>query len=106
VMYIHCTLVPFIDVAGELKTKPTQHSVQELRRIGIAPDVVVCRSRGTLSRDMREKIALFADVSVDAVISAPDADEIYAIPLTMQAEGLDRLHRARHSASHRPRAHT
>ena len=91
VMYIHCTLVPFIDVAGELKTKPTQHSVQELRRIGIAPDVVVCRSRGTLSRDMREKIALFADVSVDAVISAPDADEIYAIPLTMQAEGLDRL---------------
>jgi len=91
VMYIHCTLVPFIDVAGELKTKPTQHSVQELRRIGIAPDVVVCRSRGTLSRDMREKIALFADVSVDAVISAPDADEIYAIPLMMQAEGLDRL---------------
>ena len=91
VMYIHCTLVPFIDVAGELKTKPTQHSVQELRRIGIAPDVVVCRSRRTLSRDMREKIALFADVSVDAVISAPDADEIYAILLTMQAEGLDRL---------------
>ncbi|HEY3764386.1 MAG TPA: CTP synthase [Gaiellales bacterium] len=91
VMYIHCTLVPFIDVAGELKTKPTQHSVQELRRIGIAPDVVVCRSRQPLSRDMREKIALFADVSVEAVISAPDADDIYAIPLMMQAEGLDRL---------------
>ena len=91
VMYIHCTLVPFIDVAGELKTKPTQHSVQELRRIGIAPDVVVCRSRQPLSLDLREKIALFADVEVDAVISAPDADDIYAIPLTMQAEGLDRL---------------
>ena len=91
VMYIHCTLVPYIDVAGELKTKPTQHSVQELRRIGISPDVVVCRSKRPLSRDIREKIALFADVPVDAVISAPDADNIYAIPLTMQAEGLDRL---------------
>jgi CTP synthase len=91
VMYIHCTLVPFIDVAGELKTKPTQHSVQELRRIGIAPDVVVCRSRQPLSREMREKIALFADVAVEAVVSAPDADDIYAIPLMMQAEGLDRL---------------
>src|SRR5919199_1334198 len=61
VMYIHCTLVPFIDVAGELKTKPTQHSVQELRRIGVAPDVVVCRSKRPLSREIREKIALFAD---------------------------------------------
>ncbi len=91
VMYIHCTLVPYIDVAGELKTKPTQHSVQELRRIGISPDVVVCRSKRPLSRDIREKIALFADVPVDAVISAPDAENIYAIPLTMQAEGLDRL---------------
>ncbi len=80
VMYVHCTLVPFIEVAGELKTKPTQHSVQELRRIGIAPDVVVCRSKRPLSRDIREKIALFADVSVEAVISAP-----------VQAEGLDRL---------------
>jgi CTP synthase len=91
VMYIHVTLVPFIEVAGELKTKPTQHSVQELRRIGIAPDIVVCRSRRPLDRDIREKIALFADVEVDAVISAPDADNIYAIPPMMQAEGLDRL---------------
>ena len=90
-MYIHCTLVPYIDVAGELKTKPTQHSVQELRRIGISPDVIVCRSKRPLSREIREKIALFADVPVDAVISAPDAENIYAIPLTMQAEGLDRL---------------
>ena len=63
VMYIHCTLVPYIDVAGELKTKPTQHSVQELRRIGIAPDVIVCRSKHPLDSDIREKIALFADVA-------------------------------------------
>jgi CTP synthase len=91
VMYIHCTLVPFIEVAGELKTKPTQHSVQELRRIGIAPDVIVCRSHHPLDRDIREKIALFADVEPSAVISAPDADNIYYIPSMMQAEGLDRL---------------
>jgi CTP synthase len=91
VMYIHCTLVPYIDVAGELKTKPTQHSVQELRRIGIAPDVVVCRSKHPLDSDIREKIALFADVAVDAVISAPDAENIYYIPPMMQVEGLDRL---------------
>jgi CTP synthase len=91
VMYIHCTLVPFIQVAGELKTKPTQHSVQELRRIGIAPDVIVCRSHHPLDRDIREKIALFADVEPSAVISAPDADNIYYIPSMMQAEGLDRL---------------
>ena len=91
VMYIHCTLVPFIEVAGELKTKPTQHSVQELRRIGIAPDIVVCRSKQPLDRSIREKIALFADVAVDAVVSAPDADNIYFIPLMMEAEGLDRL---------------
>ncbi len=70
-MYIHCTLVPYIDVAGELKTKPTQHSVQELRRIGIRPTSSCAASRRPLSRDMREKIALFADVPVDAVISAP-----------------------------------
>jgi CTP synthase len=90
VMYVHCTLVPFIEVAGELKTKPTQHSVQELRRIGIAPDIVVCRSRQPLGRDIREKIALFADVPVEAVISAADAGSIYEIPLMMQEQGLDR----------------
>src|SRR5436305_6883841 len=91
VMYIHCTLVPYIDVAGELKTKPTQHSVQELRRIGISPDVIVCRSRHPLSSDIREKIALFADVPPDAVISASDAKTIYEVPLRMQEQGLDRL---------------
>src|SRR3954468_17826922 len=91
VMYIHCTLVPYIDVAGELKTKPTQHSVQELRRIGIAPDIIVCRSQGGIGREIREKIALFADVPVEAVISAADAPNIYMVPLQMQEQGLDRL---------------
>ncbi len=91
VMYIHCTLVPYIEVAGELKTKPTQHSVQELRRIGISPDVIVCRSHHQLGREIREKIALFADVPAEAVISAADAPNIYMIPLAMQEQGLDRL---------------
>jgi CTP synthase len=91
VMYVHCTLVPYIDVAGELKTKPTQHSVQELRRIGISPDVIVCRSRHPLGTEIREKIALFADVPPEAVISASDAENIYEIPLMMQEQGLDRL---------------
>src|SRR5439155_8482401 len=91
VMYLHCTLVPYIEVAGELKTKPTQHSVQELRRIGIAPDIIVCRSRHPLDRDIRDKIALFADVPVEAVISAADAPNIYMVPLQLQEQGLDRL---------------
>jgi CTP synthase len=70
VLYIHVTLVPFVDSAGELKTKPTQHSVNELRRIGIHPDIVVCRSRDGISPDVREKIALFADVEPEEVISS------------------------------------
>src|SRR5262252_616394 len=72
VLYIHVTLVPYVDSAGELKTKPTQHSVNELRRIGIHPDVLVCRSTERLTNEIREKIALFADVDVDAVVSAID----------------------------------
>jgi CTP synthase len=91
VVVIHCTLVPYIEVAGELKTKPTQHSVQELRRIGISPDIIVCRSRQPLDGDIREKIALFADVDRDAVVSAPDAPNIYMVPQEMQRQGLDRL---------------
>jgi CTP synthase len=91
VMYVHCTLVPYIEVAGELKTKPTQHSVQELRRIGISPDIVVCRSKQPLDRDIREKIALFADVPVESVISASDAENIYMVPSMMQEQGLDRV---------------
>ena len=91
VMYIHVTLVPFIEAAGELKTKPTQHSVNELRRIGIHPDVVVCRSHEELSRDIRDKIALFADVDQGAVIASPDVPDVYLVPQVLQAEGLDRL---------------
>jgi CTP synthase len=89
VMYIHVTLVPYIETAGELKTKPTQHAVNELRRIGIHPDIVVCRSKDPLSRDIRDKIALFADVDVDAVISNEDVADVYMVPQALQAQGLD-----------------
>jgi CTP synthase len=91
VMYVHVTLVPFIEAAGELKTKPTQHSVNELRRIGIHPDVIVCRSHEELSRDIRDKIALFADVDPGAVVASPDVPDVYLVPEVLQAEGLDRL---------------
>jgi CTP synthase len=88
-MYIHLTLVPYIGHAGELKTKPTQHSVNELRRIGIQPDMVVCRSEGGLPQDVRRKIALFASLPEDAVVSARDVDNIYKVPLVFRAEGVD-----------------
>jgi CTP synthase len=88
-MFVHLTLVPFLGHAGELKTKPTQHSVQELRRIGIQPHLLVCRSEGPISRDIREKIALFANLPVEAVISARDVDSIYKVPLYYHSEGLD-----------------
>src|SRR2546421_1857468 len=88
-MFVHLTLVPFLGHAGELKTKPTQHSVQELRRIGIHPNLLICRSEGSLSRDIREKIALFASLPVEAVISARDVDSIYKVPLYFRAEGVD-----------------
>ena len=91
VLYVHCTLVPFIEAAGELKTKPTQHSVNELRRIGIHPDVVVCRSHEPLSREIRDKIALFADVDPRAVAASPDVPDVYLIPAVLQEEGLDDL---------------
>ena len=87
--YIHCTLVPFIAAAGELKTKPTQHSVAELRGIGIQPDVLVCRSEHPLPESDRAKIALFCNVRKEAVISALDAASIYEVPLQYHAEGLD-----------------
>ena len=89
VLYLHVTLVPFIDAAGELKTKPTQHSVNELRRIGIHPDAVVCRSRDLLSEEIRDKIALFADVDTGAVFSSPDVPDVYLVPEHLMAEGLD-----------------
>jgi CTP synthase len=88
-MFIHLTLVPYISHAGELKTKPTQHSVNELRRIGIAPDMVVCRSESALSPDIRRKIALFASLPVEAVVSARDVPDTYQVPLVFNAEGVD-----------------
>jgi CTP synthase len=88
-MFIHLTLVPYIGHAGELKTKPTQHSVNELRRIGIAPDMVMCRSESALSRDIRKKIALFASLPIEAVVSARDVDNIYKVPLGFRDEGVD-----------------
>src|SRR5689334_16737642 len=91
VVYVHVTLVPFIESAGELKTKPTQHSVNELRRIGIHPDVVVARSRDPLSHDIRDKIALFADIEPEDVVSNTDVSDLYLVPSALQQEGLDRL---------------
>ena len=90
-MFVHVTLVPYIAAAGELKTKPTQHSVKELREIGIAPDVLLCRSEHTLSLDLRRKIALFCNVQEDAVISALDVKTIYEVPLAFHEQELDEL---------------
>jgi len=90
-MFLHLTLVPYIGHAGEMKTKPTQHSVNELRRIGIQPHALVCRSERGLERDIRRKIALFASVPEEAVLSARDVDNIYKVPLVMRAEGADDL---------------
>ena len=90
IAYVHVTLLPFIGVSGELKTKPTQHSVKELRSIGIQPDVLVCRSDRTISNDLKGKIGGFCGVPQRAVIQALDADSIYAVPLAMEQEGLCR----------------
>ncbi|HEX8960978.1 MAG TPA: CTP synthase [Geobacteraceae bacterium] len=89
VLYIHVTLVPHIKTAGELKTKPTQHSVKELREIGIQPDILLCRCERELPRDMKAKIALFCNVEEKAVITSADAEHIYAVPLALHREGLD-----------------
>jgi CTP synthase len=88
-MFMHLTLVPWIAAAGELKTKPTQHSVKELRSIGIQPDILLCRSEQPLPDSERRKIALFTNVSERAVISALDLDDIYKIPMWLHAQGLD-----------------
>jgi CTP synthase len=90
-IFVHVTLVPYIAAAGELKTKPTQHSVRELREIGIAPDVLLCRSERTLPMDLRRKIALFCNVQENAVISALDVGTIYEVPLAFHEQGLDEL---------------
>jgi CTP synthase len=88
-LYIHLTLVPYIASAGELKTKPTQHSVRDLRSIGIQPDILLCRTDRLLSRELKQKIGLFCDVNEEAVITARDVATIYEVPLVLQAEGLD-----------------
>ncbi|HLL77373.1 MAG TPA: CTP synthase [Pyrinomonadaceae bacterium] len=90
-VFVHLTLVPYIAAAGELKTKPTQHSVRELREIGIAADILLCRSDRRLSRDLRSKIALFCNVADRAVITAEDVDTIYQVPLAFHEQGLDDL---------------
>jgi len=90
-LFMHLTLVPYIKAAGELKTKPTQHSVKELRSIGIQPDILICRSDREVPADERRKIALFTNVEQDAVISAVDADTIYRIPRLLHAQGLDEI---------------
>jgi CTP synthase len=91
VLYLHVTLLPYIAAAGELKTKPTQHSVKELRGIGITPDIIVCRTEYDISSDMRDKLALFCDIDSDAVIQNKTAASIYEVPLMLQEEGLDRI---------------
>jgi CTP synthase len=90
-LYIHLTLVPFIGTAGELKTKPTQHSVRDLRSIGIQPDILLCRTDRFLDPEIKRKIALFCDVDEEAVITAKDVSTIYEVPLVLAAEGLDRI---------------
>src|SRR3954465_6899065 len=91
VCYIHLTLVPYIPTAGEMKTKPTQHSVKELREIGIQPDIVLCRADRPLADGDRRKIALFTNVAPEAVIPAQDADSIYKIPGMLHREGIDEI---------------
>ena len=90
-LFIHLTLVPYIGAAGELKTKPTQHSVKELRAIGIQPDILLCRTDRILSKELKAKIALFCSVSNEAVITARDVSSIYEVPLVLGAEGIDKI---------------
>lgn len=89
VMYVHVTLIPYIKAAGEVKTKPTQHSVKELRSIGIQPNVIVCRTEKAISEEMKRKIALFCDIDPNAVVECRDASTLYEVPLMLQEQGLD-----------------
>ncbi|MFB6466259.1 CTP synthase [Cytobacillus sp. Hz8] len=91
VMYVHCTLVPYIKAAGEMKTKPTQHSVKELRSLGIQPNVIVVRTEMPMTQDMKDKIALFCDIDAKAVIECQDADTLYTIPLALQEQNFDQI---------------
>src|SRR5712664_1390327 len=90
-LFVHVTLVPFIAAAQELKTKPTQHSVKELRALGIQPDILLCRSERVLPKEMKEKIALFCDVDEDAVVTASDVKSVYEVPVVFGAEGVDEI---------------
>ncbi len=91
VLYCHVTLVPYLKAAGEVKTKPTQHSVGELRRIGIQPNILICRSDNAIDADIKKKIALFCDVAPAAVVSAPDVECIYEMPIHLAREGIDEV---------------
>jgi len=91
VMYIHCTLIPYIKAAGEMKTKPTQHSVKELRSLGIQPNIIVVRTEMPVSQDMKDKIALFCDIDTKAVIECRDADTLYAVPIALQEQNMDQI---------------
>ncbi|MEW9500860.1 CTP synthase [Jeotgalibacillus marinus] len=91
VMYIHCTLIPYLKAAGEMKTKPTQHSVKELRSLGIQPNIIVVRTEMPISQDMKDKLALFCDIDESSVIEAADADTLYAVPLALQAQKMDSI---------------
>ncbi|MCZ8522957.1 MULTISPECIES: CTP synthase [Paenibacillus] len=91
VMYIHCTLIPYLKAAGEAKTKPTQHSVKELRSLGIQPHVVVCRTEQPLAEDMKRKLALFCDIDAGAVIECRDAETLYEVPMMLREQGLDEI---------------
>lgn len=90
-MYIHTTLVPYLKAAGEMKTKPTQHSVRELRGLGIQPNILVVRTEEPITDDMRTKIALFCDVEPKAVVESMDAKNLYEVPLNLQKQGMDQL---------------
>lgn len=100
VLYCHVTLIPYISAAGEMKTKPTQHSVNELRRIGIQPDIIVCRSQYHLDAELKDKIALFCSVKSGSIMEAMDADTIYRIPLSLERQGFDRLVMEKLNISH------
>ena len=91
VLYLHCTLIPYLKAAGEMKSKPTQHSVKELRSLGIQPNVIVVRTERPVPQDMKDKIALFCDIRKEAVIEAGDADTLYQVPLDLQAQKLDQI---------------
>ena len=93
-IFVHVTLVPWIAAAQELKTKPTQHSVKELRAIGIQPDMLLCRSERRWRRDMKEKIALFCDVDVEAVVTARDVESVYEVPIVFAEQRVDEIHAA------------